>query len=444
MTGAEFAERLVGAGLDPVEGPAKTRLFDLTIAGLAAAGAGAASHAWWIPGRLELFGKHTDYAGGRTLVAAVPRGFAFVATPRRDDTIIVVDAANGERVSLGHEGAPFSGWRHYVDVVGTRLLRNFPGAAGGVTIAFASDLPRASGMSSSSALVVGVATALTERWGLTAHAEWLRNIRDPCDLAAYLACVENGSAFGTLAGDAGVGTHGGSEDHVAILHGRAGCFSAYAFAPVRHLQDVRVPGDWSVVIGSSGVSAEKTGEAQGAYNHLSEAARVLLRIWNEQEPPADSLAAALASSPLAPDRLTDLVAQSTVAGWSADSLHRRLAHFQAEDACVEAAVRAVDQADAAAIGEISRMSQQNAERLLRTQVPQTSALVEQARSCGAFAACSFGAGFGGSVWALVERKGEDGFATEWLARYRRRYSAPGAVSFVAAPGPPVIEIHSAR
>ena len=201
-------------------------------------------------------------------------------------------------MSVGRKGAQFSGWRHYVDVVANRLLRNFPGGAGGVTIAFASDLPRASGMSSSSALVVGVAAALTERWGLPVHDEWQRNIRDPCDLAAYLACVENGSAFGTLAGDAGVGTHGGSEDHVAMLLGRAGCFSAYAFAPVRHLRDVRVPGDWSVVIASSGVSAEKTGAAQSAYNHLSEGARMLLRIWNNHEPPADSLAAALASSPV--------------------------------------------------------------------------------------------------------------------------------------------------
>ena len=52
--------------------------------------------------------------------------------------------------------AAFTGWRHYVDVVARRLAANFPGAPLGADIVFASDLPRASGMSSSSALVVAI------------------------------------------------------------------------------------------------------------------------------------------------------------------------------------------------------------------------------------------------------------------------------------------------
>jgi galactokinase len=35
------------------------------------------------PGRIEIFGKHTDYAGGHSLLAAVPRGIALVARPRQ-------------------------------------------------------------------------------------------------------------------------------------------------------------------------------------------------------------------------------------------------------------------------------------------------------------------------------------------------------------------------
>lgn len=444
MTGIELAERLVNAGLDRAERPAKARLYDLALAGLAAGGVGAASHAWWVPGRLELFGKHTDYAGGRTLVAAVPRGFAFVAAPRLDDEIIVVDAGSGEQVSLGHERAPFAGWRHYADVVAKRLSRNFPGADGGVTIAFASDLPRASGMSSSSALVVGVATAVVERRGLAARDEWQRNIQSLRDVASYYAGVENGSAFGTLTGDAGVGTHGGSEDHAAMLLGVPGCFSAYAFAPMRHLRDVRLPREWTVVIASTGVTAEKTGLAQGAYNRLAEGAKVLLRIWNAHEHPCDSLAAALASSVSAADGLHELIGESAAVGWTADALRRRLAHFLAEDAYVPAAVRALAEADAPALGALSEASQRDAEHLLRQQVPETIALAEEARASGAFASCSFGAGFGGSAWALVEREGAEAFAASWLARYRRRYPAAGAVSFIAAPGPPVIELRGSH
>jgi galactokinase len=56
------------------------------------------------------------------------------------------------------------------------------------------------------------------------------------------------------------------------------------------------------------------------------------------------------------------------------------------------------------------------------------ALARAAREHGALAASSFGAGFGGSVWALVDRDAADDFATRWH---------PGA--FVAQPGPPLTE-----
>ena len=36
---------------------------------------------FWVPGRLEIMGKHTDYCGGHSLLCAVPLGFAVVATP---------------------------------------------------------------------------------------------------------------------------------------------------------------------------------------------------------------------------------------------------------------------------------------------------------------------------------------------------------------------------
>ena len=54
--------------------------------------------AWFVPGRIEVLGKHTDYAGGRTMVAAAERGFCFVALPRDDRQIVVIDAASGETI----------------------------------------------------------------------------------------------------------------------------------------------------------------------------------------------------------------------------------------------------------------------------------------------------------------------------------------------------------
>ena len=86
-------------------------------------------------------------------------------------------------------------------------------------------------------------------------------------------------------------------------------------------------------------------------------------------------------------------------------------------------------ADAARVGELSRESQVDAEVLLGNQIPETIALAGRARECGAFAACSFGAGFGGSVWALVERADAERFVRAWH---------PDA--FIADPGPALIEL----
>src|SRR4051812_15865532 len=98
MTGASLASALVDRGLDASELHGRARLFDRVLEKHASlvASQGAPVRAWWVPGRLEVFGKHTDYAGGRTLVCAVPRGFAVTASRRADGILNIVDARNAE------------------------------------------------------------------------------------------------------------------------------------------------------------------------------------------------------------------------------------------------------------------------------------------------------------------------------------------------------------
>ena len=88
-------------------------------------------------------------------------------------------------------------------------------------------------------------------------------------LAGYLGEVESGAAFGDSTGDAGVGTHGGSEDHVAILCSRPGELGQSAFRPVRHERQVPLPRDHVFVVAVSGVAAPKTGAAREAYNQVA-------------------------------------------------------------------------------------------------------------------------------------------------------------------------------
>jgi galactokinase len=425
MTGASAVDLLVARGLDRGEIAAKTALFDLVLTEV------RPDVLAWVPGRLEVFGKHTDYAGGRTLVCAVPRGFAMGARARADGRLHVTDARRGQSLLLDLSGpaAVEAGWRNYVAVVARRLARNFPGARIGADLVFASDLPSAAGMSSSSALVVAVATALARLAGLESRPEWRSNVRTDLDRAGYFACLENGMTFGALEGDRGVGTHGGSEDHAAILTGRPQHVSAFAFVPMRRLGDAAVPRDWRFVLAPSGVKASKTGAAMHAYNRLSYGARVLTTLANEGSSHERSLAAALADGTTAIDRLRHQIRKSEIEGWSASALADRLDHFLREDVRIARAFDAFRDADRHALGQLASESQADAERLLGNQVPETVGLARSATSLGAFAASSFGAGFGGSVWALVDADAAADFASRWEPQ-----------AFPAVPGPPVTEV----
>jgi galactokinase len=442
MNGESLARQLVQRGLPAGEGPVKASLFDSTLRALRDLSGAPADHAWWVPGRVEVFGKHTDYAGGRSLVAAVPRGFAFVARRRSDANLSVFDARTGESLSEPASNAS-ARWQHYVDVVRRRFARNFPGAVFGADVVFASDLPSAAGLSSSSALVVGIAATLARVADLDARSEWRQNLQTPMDVAGYYACIENGATFGTLVGDAGVGTHGGSEDHVAIICGVPQHLSVYAFVPIGHIADVRVADGWRLVIASSGIRAEKTGTARTAYNNLSRAAAILLDLWNRCERPAMSLGAAMSSDAAAPDRLRRIIQNTASEGWTARALEARLDHFLREDSRVADALVAFRDADATRIGELAEGSQRDAETLLQNQIPQTMMLVQAARELFAHAACAFGAGFGGSAWALVDDADADAFARRWLDEYRPRCrTASDAQAFVATPGPPLTELNA--
>ena len=433
MNGVALAESLIAAGCEPSERAGKEALFTGVLETFATVRGGVPHHAYWVPGRIEVFGKHTDYAGGRTLVCPVPRGFAVVVAARHDRVVTVTDAGRGDSVTLeaGPDTIPHAGWRHYVEVTVRRLARNFPGCALGADIVLASDLPRASGMSSSSALVIAIAVVLSAVGDVRRHRAWQANVRSPLDAAAYYACIENGRRFGSLEGDAGVGTHGGSEDHAAIVEGRAGMVSAFAFVPPRAIDVAPVPGDWRFVLTPSGVRASKTGGALSKYNRLSAGAGALLALWNSNHArsAAVSLAEALASERSAAEELREFARRSSVPGWTPEDLERRLDHFIAEDARILPALDAFRHADADALAGLSRKSQADAERLLGNQVDDTIALAKKAREQGAFAASSFGAGFGGSVWALA-RVDE----AEELARRWHRHA------FVARPGPPVIRL----
>ncbi|MEO8679427.1 MAG: galactokinase family protein [Vicinamibacterales bacterium] len=443
MTPDRMSDHFAQLGMTAGEAASRASLVQQVSNGFRAAVGADPEWRWFVPGRIEVFGKHTDYAGGRSLLAAVPRGIAVVASPRPDQIVRVVDVRYGTAVEIDADDATTTrrGFANYIRVVARRLAENFPGARLGADIGICSDLPRAAGVSSSSALVVGVASALARRAELAARPEWQQHIGSVRDLAWYLGCVENGLDFPGLPGAAGVGTHGGSEDHTAIMACRTGHLSHYQFVPVRHLADVPMPAGWTFVVASSGIQADKAGSVLERYNRAANGTRALLDLWNARAAqPARSLGAALSGEHGA-ERMRSCLGPSRDGAFTTEDLYRRLMHFMREDHRVALAAHAFATADSHTVGALSAASQRDADELLGNQIPETNALVGAARQAGALAASSFGAGFGGSVWALVARAEVAAFSKQWVRAYQRQRPEIAEVEcFEAHPGPPLTEL----
>src|SRR5689334_16345362 len=75
---------------------AKSQLFDRAAAALDRPIAARL----FVPGRIEFLGKHTDYAGGRSVICAIDRGIAMVVSPRSDAIVHMTDAVSGSRIEF--------------------------------------------------------------------------------------------------------------------------------------------------------------------------------------------------------------------------------------------------------------------------------------------------------------------------------------------------------
>jgi len=104
---------------------------------------------------------------------------------------------------------------------------------------------------------------------------------------------------------------------------------------------------------------------------------------------------------------------------------------------VAAVGEAFESRNLAGLGELVDLSQSLTDTHLKNLVPETRELPKMARALGAPAASAFGAGFGGSCWAVVDASTADEFCAQWKELYLQHF--PGctekALFFVMPPGP---------
>lgn len=408
---------------------------------------------WIVPGRIEVLGKHVDYAGGRSLLCTVERGIVIVARPRADRQVLLRDARRKEAITLSLDSVARGPvpWSIYPRTVVNRLMRNFGEGMGGADFALASNLPSAAGVSSSSALTVGLTVAFAALYDLPALPHWQQALPDRAALAGYVGALENGMDFGELSGEKGVGTLGGAQDQTAILCSARGRLEVFSWAPVTYERSVPWPASHLFVVGVSGVVASKAGAAKDRYNRAARTAHRLVEAWNATgaAPTArtlrDAFLAAAGDAPLdeVPEALTRAAAAAGTAEFTAAHLVGRLGQFYDETfVIVPQAAEALARGDLSTFGRLVDKSQAGAERALENQIAETVHLHRYARELGATAASAFGAGFGGAVWAMVPVAEAERFIARWREKYLRGHpnAAHRAQFFTTSPSPPAFEL----
>src|SRR5262249_14257535 len=114
------------------------------------------------PGRVNLIGEHTDYNDGFVLPAAIDL-YTWIAIAPRNDAKLYVFSANlnqAAEINLAEENPRAKKrWSDYIHGVAV-MLQNSGVPLGGANLAIHSDVPSGSGLSSSAALEVSIASAL--------------------------------------------------------------------------------------------------------------------------------------------------------------------------------------------------------------------------------------------------------------------------------------------
>jgi galactokinase len=334
------------------------------------------------PGRANLIGEHTDHTDGLVLPVAIDRGVELTVDGVGGDRIQLTSAQADGAVDVSADGSdiPSQGWGRYVAAVAAELA-DLGRPPVGVTGHLESDLPQGSGLSSSAALEVVVATTLV----LAAGADVA-----PLDVAAACRRAERRA----------VGVPSGIMDQAASILGRAGHAVLLDCGTLEH-RPVPLPDDHALLIVDSGVRRQL--ETSGYARRTEELAAALPVLDGRR--PADVDVAEL------PDLLAGLD----------DVPARRLRHVVTENQRVRDTVAALETDDLDGVTRCFADGHASLRDDFEVSIAELDGLVELALGAGAQAARMTGGGFGGAIVALVREDRADDVAREVVDRARRRW-----------------------
>ncbi len=228
-------------------------------------------------GRVNILGTHIDHRGGSVNPVAVNHLW-LIASPRDDDLVAVRNVESepfpnerfriGECLPVGAKISDWDAWCHaeydkrkgdasitwsnyvraavlYLQHLHSAEDGTFMLSLRGMDMVFCGNIPRAVGLSSSSAVVVAAAEAVIRLNGLDV---------DRTDMVRHCGYAEWY-----------VGTRGGSSDHAAIVFAQPNAIlHAKGFAA--GVENVPVPEGYSLVLANSLIEAKKQTGARNAFN----------------------------------------------------------------------------------------------------------------------------------------------------------------------------------
>jgi galactokinase len=347
---------------------------------------------WAAPGRVNLIGEHTDYNDGFVMPLALPHTCLAAASPRTDGVLRVHsgDVAGGvvelrveelAPVAAGGPGGDRGGWAAYPAGVVWALREEgllTGAAAGGADLHYASTVPTGAGLSSSAALEVVTATALSDLYGLGLAPQRVAQL-----------CQRAENQF--------VGVPCGIMDQMAS----ACCTEGHAlFLDARDLTQRQVPFDLAaeglrLLVVDTRVKHELGDGAYAGRRAACESAARALEVPALRDVRFETLDAAL----------------TTLAGLGEDeTVRRRVRHVVTENHRVREVIERLDAGDTRSIGPVLTAGHASCRDDFEISCAELDLVVESANVAGALGARMTGGGFGGSAIVLVEVADADAVA----------------------------------
>lgn len=345
------------------------------------------------PGRVNLIGEHTDYTGGLVLPAAIERRVRIAARPNGADMIRFYAAdfrASAEFPAQAPAQVSMTGWARYPQGVAVQLVGKGLRLVG-LDAVITGDLPIGSGLSSSAALEVATSLVLEHTCG---------QVLSPRERA--LLCRTAEVEF--------VGVPCGIMDQIAATLCRRG---HALFLDCRSLQTHHIPLGPDVVLAVCDTGVRRNLVESPYALRQQECVRAIESLR--------SLGRAVAS--LRDLTLDDLPLIECLP----DPLRRRIRHVVTENSRVVDTARLLTGGDIDLLREVFLASHLSLRNDYEVSSPELDAMVEAALDTpGCLAARMTGAGFGGSVVALVRRGGEEEFLQRGAGSYKQRTGRTGS------------------